>query len=422
MTKFLQALKRIKNDTLGVFASAGMTNRERELRQAVATLKEEAQAFVDEGKHKEARAKLDEAKAKKSELDNFLALQEDFNAIELPEVNNNGAKMYPEPKKDENKEYKSLFFKAIRGKSLTDDEMDIMNQYKARLSSEEGEDGGFIIPEDIQTKINKLRQTTDDLKQYVNVVPVSTNKGARTLERRADHTPFAPLSEYGDPNAMQEIESPKFDRITYAIEDYAGFLPVYNSILEDSDQALEQYLIEWIAKKGKATDNHFILKVIDEFDKVEIDDYTGLKDILNVKLDPAFANEAKIFTNQDGFNYLDKLEDNNGRPLLQPDPTKATQKLFAGTHPIIPLSNKTIATDEGKAPFIVGVLDEAVNYWDRKQISIDMTKVGGEAWRSNTTEFRAIMRLDTGAWDEEAVIYAQMDISQDDETGGGVEG
>jgi len=421
MTKFLQALKRIKNDTLGVFASAGMTNRERELRQAVATLKEEAQAFVDEGKHKEARAKLDEAKAKKAELDNFLALQKDFESIKLPEVENVGMPMRQEPKQDGNEEYKALFFKAIRGKALTDDELDVMEQYKARLSSKEGEDGGYIIPEDIQTKINKLRQSDDDLKQYVNVVPVSTNKGARTLERRAEHTPFALLSEYGDPNAMQEIESPKFDRVPYAIEDYAGFLPVYNSILEDTDQALEEYLIDWISKKGKATDNHFILQVIDEFDKVVLDDYTGIKTTLNVTLDPAFLPTTRIYTNQDGFNYLDQLQDGNDRPLLQPDPTNPTKKLLHG-YPVVVLSNKTIATQGGLAPFIIGDLKEAVNYWDRKQISIDMTKVGGDAWRSNTTEFRAIMRLDTGAWDEEAVVYAQMDISQDDETGGGVEG
>ncbi|MRA88402.1 phage major capsid protein, partial [Bacillus thuringiensis] len=81
---------------------------------------------------------------------------------------------------------------------------------------------------DITTTINQLKQTVDNLEQYVNVQPVSTNKGARTLEKRAASTPFAPLSEYGKPNAMQEIASPEFDRLSYAIEDYAGFLPVPN--------------------------------------------------------------------------------------------------------------------------------------------------------------------------------------------------
>ncbi|MGR5861838.1 phage major capsid protein [Bacillus pacificus] len=74
-----------------------------------------------------------------------------------------------------------------------------------------------------------------------------------------------------------------------------------------------------------------------------------------------FAAVANIFTNQDGFNYLDQLEDKNGRPLLQPDPTNPTRKKLFSGKPVIVLSNKTIATDkDGKAPFIVGDLKEAV--------------------------------------------------------------
>src|SRR5690625_1515946 len=162
----LESMKRLKMNTFGVFANEGMTNRERELRQKIADLKESAKALMDEGKHKEARAKLDDAKAKKSELDNFLALQEDFKAITVPEPQNKG-RMFKEEKQDETQEYKALFFKAIRGQKMTDDELGVMEKYKARLSSQTGEDGGYIIPEDIQTRINELRQTDDDLKQYV---------------------------------------------------------------------------------------------------------------------------------------------------------------------------------------------------------------------------------------------------------------
>lgn len=408
-TLFEQAIYSLIKNTKGVFASAGMTNRERELRQAVADLKAEAQALMDEGKHEDARAKLDEAKVKKAELDNFLALQQDFQGLNLPEPQNKGG-MFQEPKKDEQAEYKALFFKAIRGQKLTSEELDIMEQYKARLSSQTGEDGGYIIPEDIQTRINELRQSSDDLRQYVTVVPVSTNKGARTLEKRADHTPFAPLSEYGDPNAMAEIESPQFDRLSYAIEDYAGFLPVPNTVLEDTDQALEAYLIQWIAKKSKATDNHLILQVVNGFAKKVLTDYREIKDVLNVDLDPAFLPDTKIYTNQDGFNYLDKLEDGNGRPLLQPDPTQPTRKLLHG-YQVVMLSNKTIATEGNLVPIIIGDLKEAVVLWDRKQLSIDMTKEGGNAWRTNTTEFRAIQREDVTAWDDEAVVFAQLDIT-----------
>ncbi|HHT7067551.1 phage major capsid protein [Bacillus thuringiensis] len=385
-----------------------MDKREQELRQKVADLKAKAEECNNSGKYEDAKAKIEEAKNAKNELDNYLAMMQ----IQVSDpVNSQAGVLPPSSVKNEDPSYKEVFMKAIRGQNLSHEEASVMQEYKAALSENSGKDGGYIVPEDITTTINQLKQTVDSLEQYVNVQPVSTNKGARTLEKRAASTPFAPLSEYGKPNAMQEIASPEFDRLSYAIEDYAGFLPVPNDLLDDTDQALESYLRQWIAKKSIATRNYLILQEINKLTKVDLKDYNGLKTTLNVTLDPIFAAAANIFTNQDGFNYLDQLEDKNGRPLLQPDPTNPTRKLFSGK-PVIVLSNKTIATDkDGKAPFIVGDLKEAVILWDRKQLSIDMTKEGGNAWRTNTSEFRAIEREDVTLWDQEAVVYGQITIA-----------
>ncbi len=385
-----------------------MDKHEQELRQKVADLKAKAEEFNNSGKYEDAKAKIEEAKNAKNELDNYLAMKQ----IQVPEpVNSQAGVLPPASVKNEDPSYKEVFMKAIRGQNLTHEEASVMQEYKAALSENTGKDGGFIVPEDITTTINQLKQTVDNLEQYVNVQPVSTNKGARTLEKRAASTPFAPLSEYGKPNAMQEIASPEFDRLSYAIEDYAGFLPVPNDLLDDTDQALEEYLRQWIAKKSIATRNYLILQELNKLTKVDFKDYKGIKTALNVTLDPAFAAGANIFTNQDGFNYLDQLEDKNGRPLLQPDPTNPTRSLLSGK-PVITLSNKTIATDkDGKAPFIVGNLKEAIILWDRKQLSIDMTTEGGNAWRTNTSEFRAIEREDVTSWDTEAVVYGQIIVT-----------
>lgn len=385
-----------------------MDKHEQELRQKVADLKAKAEEFNNSGKYEDAKAKIEEARNAKNELDNYLAMKQ----IQVPDpVNSQAGVLPPASVKNEDKSYKEVFMKAIRGQNLTHEEASVMQEYKAALSENTGKDGGYIIPEDITTTINQLKQTVDSLEQYVNVQPVSTNKGARTLEKRAASTPFAPLSEYGKPNAMQEIASPEFDRLSYAIEDYAGFLPMPNDLLDDTDQALEEYLRQWIAKKSIATRNYLILQELNKLTKVDFVDYKGIKTALNVTLDPAFAAGANIFTNQDGFNYLDQLEDKNGRPLLQPDPTNPTRSLLSGK-PVITLSNKTIATDkDGKAPFIVGNLKEAIILWDRKQLSIDMTKEGGNAWRTNTSEFRAIEREDVTSWDTEAVVYGQITVA-----------
>ncbi len=385
-----------------------MDKREQELRQKVADLKAKAEEFNNSGKYEEAKAKIEEAKSAKNELDNYLAMMQ----IQVSDpVNSQAGVLPPSSVKNEDPSYKEVFMKAISGQNLSHEEASVMQEYKAALSENSGKDGGYIVPEDITTTINQLKQTVDSLEQYVNVQPVSTNKGARTLEKRAASTPFAPLSEYGKPNAMQEIASPEFDRLSYAIEDYAGFLPVPNDLLDDTDQALEEYLRQWIAKKSIATRNYLILQELNKLTKVDFVDYKGIKTALNVTLDPAFAARANIFTNQDGFNYLDQLEDKNGRPLLQPDPTNPTRSLLSGK-PVITLSNKTIATDkDGKAPFIVGNLKEAIILWDRKQLSIDMTKEGGNAWRTNTSEFRAIEREDVTSWDTEAVVYGQITVA-----------
>ncbi|KWU66044.1 major capsid protein [Bacillus mycoides] len=384
-----------------------MDKHEQELRQRVADLKAKAEEFNNSGKYEDAKAKIEEAKNAKNELDNYLAMKQ----IQVPDpVNAQTGVLPPASVQNEDTSYKEVFMKALRGQALSHDEISVMQEYKASLSENTGKDGGYIVPEDITTTINQLKQTVDSLEQYVSVQPVSTNKGSRTLEKRAASTPFAPLSEYGNPNAMQEIASPQFDRLSYAIEDYAGFLPVPNDLLDDTDQALESYLRQWIAKKSIATRNYLILQEVNKLTKVDFKDYKGIKTALNVTLDPAFSAVANIVTNQDGFNYLDQIEDKDGRPLLQPDPTNPTRKLLSGK-PIIVLSNKTIATDkDGKAPFIVGDLKEAIVLWDRKQLSIDMTKEGGNAWRSNTSEFRAIEREDVTLWDSEAVVYGQITV------------
>lgn len=390
-----------------------MDKREQELRQNLADLKASAETLNNEGKHEEAKAKIAEAKAAKAELDNYLEVKN----LQIPEPEQpKGGIQEMKDEKQQPVAYKGVFFKALRGQKLNQEEASVLESFKAALSENTGEDGGYIVPEDITTTINELKNTVDSLEQYVNVQPVKTNKGARTLERRADSTPFAPLSEYGNPNAMAEIASPKFDRLPYAIEDYAGFLPVPNDLLSDTDQALESYLRQWIAKKSKATRNSLILAALNTLTKKTITGNVidGIKNILNVVLDPAFSMGAKIFTNQDGFNYLDTLKDSDGNYLLEKDVTSPTGKAISG-RPVIILSNKTIATsvsgNASNVPFIIGDLKEAVVLWDRQQLSVDMTKEGGNAWRTNTTEFRAIEREDVTLWDDEAVVYAEFDIN-----------
>ena len=46
------------------------------------------------------------------------------------------------------------------------------------------EDGGYAVPEDILTKIEKYRESKRSLRDLVTVQPVKTNKGSRTYKKR----------------------------------------------------------------------------------------------------------------------------------------------------------------------------------------------------------------------------------------------
>lgn len=379
----------------------------KQLRALVAGAEKESRSLTDE-----EQTDFDEVEARIAQLDEDIKREQRLLDLESSVDNGSSNIIDPEDEEarnnDQKPEYRSVFFKSLRGEDLNKNEMEVMEEQRA-LSVKEGQDGGYVIPVDIQTRINELKGTVDSLEQYVTVEPVSTSKGARTLERRADSTPFQPLDEY---ETIGEMNAPKFDRLSYSIDDYAGFLPVPNNLLNDSDQAIETYLEKWIAKKSRATRNHLILEALDSWSKVALDGFDGIQKVLDIELDPAHEQSATIFTNQDGFNWMRRQKDRNGRSLMQPDPTNAARKMYDGKV-VVKLSNKTIQSDGVLAPVIIGDLKEAIVLWDRQQLSIDMTKVGGQAWRTNSSEFRAIEREDVTVWDGEAAVYGQLDTSVD---------
>ena len=58
-------------------------------------------------------------------------------------------------------------------------------------------DGGYTVPEDIQTRINTYREATRSLINLVDVETVTTNKGSRTFKKRSQQTGFQKVGEGG---------------------------------------------------------------------------------------------------------------------------------------------------------------------------------------------------------------------------------
>ncbi|MGL5717398.1 MAG: phage major capsid protein [Paraclostridium sp.] len=308
---------------------------------------------------------------------------------------------------DPNARYEEAFYNVLRGRASVEDREII----EARnLASAVPEDGGVLIPVDQQTTINELKRSFTSLRDLVTVELVSTLTGSRVLEQDAEHTGF---EEFAEGATISETPGPKFTTVSYTIKNYGGILPIPRTLLKDQTANLKVYLNRWLAKKATATENALILEVLNTFPKTPISTIDDAKDVIDVTLDPAISAMAKVVTNQDGFNFLNKLKDSQGNYILEKDPKNTTKKMLSGKEVVV-LSNKvlkTTGTTEKKAPLIIGSLEEGIVLFDRDTIELASTEVGGDAFKNNRVDMRAILRMEAKKFDSAAVVFGEIPIT-----------
>ena len=276
-------------------------------------------------------------------------------------------------------------------------------------------DGGYTVPEDIVTKIQHFRDAKKSLLHLVSVVKVKTNKGARTFKARAQQTGFTKVGEGGKIGAKA---TPQFTRIEYEVEKYAGYFPVTNELLADSDANIVAELTGWIADESRVTANKLILEQINAKEAVTIASLDDVKKILNVTLGAAFKATSKIVTNDDGLNWLDTLKDADENYLLQPNPSEPMKLQLCAGATVVPVEvfpNADMPTDENGIPVVIGDLKEGIVYWDRQQMNIktsDVAVVGDlNAYEEDLTLFRAIEREDVTQRDTGAFVNGRVKVT-----------
>ena len=316
-------------------------------------------------------------------------------------------------KKDVVRAFVNRIVCGLKKKALPEEDRKIMDMMTEADADESGEsDGGFTVPQDIQTDIVELRRTENDLEMYVNVEPVKTLSGSRVIEVDADSTPWQDVNEGEE---FPEEETPKFRLIKYKIGKKGGILKTTRELLMDSATNILAYLNKWIAKKSRATRNAAILKKLKEITagkEVAVSSFDDFKDVFNVKLDASIAQSSIILTNQSGFNYLDKLKDKDGNYILQPDVTDKTKKMLFGEYPVHKVSNKTLKSIEAegivKHPVYMGDLKEAITLFDREKITVELSTEAGDLWAKDLTGIKVRDRFDVQSVDETAVIAGEI--------------
>ncbi len=374
-------------------------------------LKEEVRALADAGD-------LENAKAKKEEL---VKAQEAFDLVkDIEDAPVDLAKVEPvaaPEASDEDKTVDSVhaFAQAAR------QGFRVVN-YNNETT---GADGGYTVPQDILTQINKFKEARFSLRQLVDSETVTTLSGRRTFQARASHNGFSQVNESG---AIGAVSGPSFSVLSYAIKKYAGYLPVTNELLADSDANITNTLIEWLGEEAIATENAQIISKINTKTITVITGLDGIKNAINVTLGQAFKGGIHIVTNDDGLNYLDTLKDSTGRYLLQPgvDPVNPLQMYLAVGASKIPvdvvptsiMANYTHTPTGGSegtyTPFVIGDLKEYCKLFDRQQLTLLQSNVATagsgdnavNAFEQDLTLFRGIMRLDCVVKDASAIVRA----------------
>ncbi len=270
-------------------------------------------------------------------------------------------------------------------------------------------DGGLIVPSDIQTMIREQMRALNPLSELFTVETVSTNTGSRVRDT-APTNGFTKVAEMG---TISKDDKPTFAKVEYTVEDYALIVPVSNDLLNDTDQNLLAYLSRWLGKKAVITENKLLLTLLTALDGAaasitEAGALKAIKKLVNTTLDPIFGVSASFLTNQSGFNFLDSLEDGNGRPLLQVNPADRTQYMVGGR--AVHVVSDAVLPNKTTAPLYVGDFKSFGTLFRRQAMEIASTNVGGNAWNTNSTEVRAITRLDAKQFDAAAVAAGKITL------------
>ncbi|ABG87920.1 TPA: phage major capsid protein [Clostridium perfringens] len=328
------------------------------------------------------------------------------------------------------KEENVIYNGALFVRAIADNLLKQKNQRGLNLSEKEinaiseniDEDGGYAVPEDIQTKINTRLKDTTDLYNMVDYEPVFTRSGSRTYEKRSKQKPMKPLSE--NQQIPTNGDNGKLERFNFKLKDLADFMSIPNDLLKFADKSLEDWIINWFVDKVRITRNAEILygaggdehatgiMTANKFKKITLPKSPALKDFKkckNVELLNVFKATSSWIVNQDGFNYLDSLEDKTGRPYLQPDPKDPTQYRFLGL-PVIELPNDLLLSTESAIPVLLGDTKEAYKYVSDGAYELATTNIGAGAFETNTTKARIIMRIDGNVKDSEALLIAEIPV------------
>lgn len=252
--------------------------------------------------------------------------------------------------------------------------------------------GGALVPVEtadfvgrMDTGVYRLRTRVDQYfaKTLSGNIPLAANPNAG-LVALFDEFPAGGISK-------GEIT---FGNVEWRVKDYGLIVPVSNDLMADATADVMGVISEQFARAQVVTENTMILGAIDA--AVTATAGSDWKDILKAvnEAAPVGGTDKVIITNTDGWNYLDTLEDDNGRPILTQGLVDNPKRYIRGIE-VIQLPNAMLATDgTNGVPFYCGSMKDAIYFIERKGMEISYNPYSDSAYAKNAVDVRVVCRLD----------------------------
>lgn len=344
-----------------------------ELKKAYDELQAQVENLQQEGKVTEAKALL-------PELENAVKLYKAEKAMEQEDFANFSQSAKPAQSKESVERIRNRAFnKCLFGQTLTEEERSVYDAEKHKIYDSvtgqiEGTDskGGYLVPEEQLSILREFRKAYAQLKDYCHVVQAKSTSGKwPTLGEESGL-----LTNFSELTQIHESDF-EFGQASYEITDYGDIIPVSNQLIKDANADILGIVGQRLARKAVNTENSVILSLLSTnfSSPTTVSSYKALTKALNVDLDPIYYANARIFTNQDGFQWMSELEDAQNRPLLIPDVTAPDTFRFRGK-PVVVLPNSVLASTAASspnpayAPIYIGNMADYVMFFERQGVEI----------------------------------------------------
>lgn len=226
--------------------------------------------------------------------------------------------------------------------------------------------GSVIIPETILTPEHEQHQFPR-LGSLVRTIKVSTTTGKLPVFQTSSDK----LSVHAEFQPSERHAAPEIKPINWDLKTYTGNYAFSQDLISDSSYNWQSELSSRLQELKDNTNDDLIINALTNgvTTKTATDLISDIKTALNVNLKPQDSQAASIVLSQSAFNELDQMTDKEGRPLVQPDVTKATGQSILGKTVIVVDDLLFPKAKAGDANIIVTPLQKAVINFQNNEIT-----------------------------------------------------